>query len=84
MWRIRKGGGGGGLSITDEKWQMAGFGETEEDVERGGGKEKEGAQGHGWTETWAACRSAPALSSEFEEREREGGREMCFIFVEQG
>lgn len=35
MWRIRK---GGGLSITDEKWQMAGFGETEEDVERGGGK----------------------------------------------
>lgn len=61
------------MSITDEKWQMAGFGETEE--ERGGGKEKEGAQGHGWTETWAACRSAPALSSEFEEREGEGREE---------
>uniref|UniRef100_A0AAQ6IL09 Protocadherin gamma-C3 n=1 Tax=Anabas testudineus TaxID=64144 RepID=A0AAQ6IL09_ANATE len=58
-------------SIIDEKWQMAGLGETGEDFERGGGKEKEGAQGHGWTETWAACRSAPALSSECEERERE-------------
>lgn len=77
MWRIRK----GGLSIIDEKWQMAGFGETGEDMERGGGKEKEGVQGHGWTETWAACRSAPALSSECEERERERSG---FIFVEQG
>ena len=32
-------------------------------------------QGHGWTETWAACRSAPALSSEWVERERESERE---------
>lgn len=32
---------------------------------------REGAQGHDWTETWTACRSAPALSSECEEGERE-------------
>lgn len=50
---------------------MVGFGETGEDIARGGGKEKEGAQGHGWTETWTACRSAPALSSECKERKRD-------------
>lgn len=50
---------------------MVGFGETGEDIARGGGKEKEGAKGHGWTETWTACRSAPALSSECEERKRD-------------
>ena len=55
-----------------------------EDIERGGCKEKErGVQGQGWTETWDACRLAPALSSECRESEREG--EICgSVFVEQG
>lgn len=36
-----------------------------------------GVQGHSWTETWAACRSASALSSECEERERERERDVA-------
>lgn len=31
-----------GGSIIDEKWQLADFGETEEDIERGGGNEEGG------------------------------------------
>lgn len=65
----------GGASITDEKWQRAGFGETGEDIEtRGGGKEEEevgqgGGGGKDLAGTWRACRSASALSSECEEKE---------------
>lgn len=61
------------LSIIDGKWQMTGFGETGEGVDGEGAKGSVAVQGHGWTETWGACRWAVDG-----EREREGKREIHF------
>ena len=73
--------GEGGLSIIDGKWQMTGFGETGEGVDRGGrAGDSVAVQGHGWNETWAACRWAVESKKERErEKARGGGKRDSFL-----
>uniref|UniRef100_A0A665UN14 Protocadherin gamma-C3 n=1 Tax=Echeneis naucrates TaxID=173247 RepID=A0A665UN14_ECHNA len=71
---------GGRGSIIDEKWQMAGFRETGEDIERGGGKEKEVGK-----DTAGLRRGTPVdRPRRCPLTVRREGRGCDFIFVDQG